>query len=214
MKMKIRSISKFLKENRQILLFLGILPFHGMFFLTERLPLTYTVVHSPLDDLIPFLPVFVIPYIAWYGYITLPLIYLCFREKALFCKLCRVMIPGMAIANVLFVLFPTAVDFRPEAIGEGLSLALCRWIYSCDRPVNVCPSLHCFEAVAIHLTVFRGTKFSGCWGSRIASGVLVALICMATVCIKQHSVIDAVLGIAMAFVLFAIVNRINKQASP
>ncbi len=212
--MKMRSISKFLQENRQILFFAGILPFHGIFFLTERLPLTYTVVHCALDDVIPFLPVFVIPYIAWYGYITLPLIYLCFREKELFRKLCCVLIPGMAIANVLFVLFPTTVDFRPEALGDGLCLALCRWIYSCDRPVNVCPSLHCFEAVAIHLAVFRGTKFSSRWSLRIASGVLVALICTATMCIKQHSVIDAVLGIAMAFVLFAIVNKINKQASP
>ncbi len=208
---RLRKARKFFRNNRQMYLLLCFLPLHLAFFLSQLLDLPYTVIHTALDDAIPFLPVFVLPYVAWYAYITLPLIYFCFRDKAMFFRLCRVLLPGMCIGNLLFLVAPTAIDFRPEAEGNGIFLALCRLIYANDNPVNVCPSLHCFEAAAIHLSVFHGSAYGTRKGLRWASGILVVLICLSTMFIKQHSVVDVVYGILLAVLLYGIVIALEKR---
>lgn len=180
------------------------------FFPLQRLPLERTVIHTAWDDAIPFLPVFVIPYCMWFGYIAVNALYLCFFERESFFRLCRVLLPGVGLCLILFVVLPTAIDFRPDGAGEGFLLAACRWLYANDGPVNVCPSLHCFEAVAIHLCAFRRSGLRKHRVLRLLSGVLVVLICLSTVFIKQHSVVDLICGVGLAVALFLGVGILEK----
>ena len=66
--------------------------------------------------------------------------------------------------------------------------------------VCVFPSLHCYEALCAHLTAFASPGMRGKRRLRAASAVLVVLICLSTVFIKQHSVIDLAAGCAAAVI--------------
>ena len=167
------------QKYRHALWFLLFGALSAFYFVSQHLGLRYHVVHLPLDDRIPFCPAFVVFYILWYFYVP-----------ALF--------SGAFVCAAVFVLYPTCVDFRPSAAGPGLARALCRLIYANDAPVNVFPSLHCYEALVMHLATFRMPPLRARKRLRLASAVLVILICLSTLLVKQHSAADLIAGCALA----------------
>lgn len=207
-----KKLKTFLQKNPQIRWLLGYIPLYLAYFLTQQLPLEHTVIHLALDDAIPFLPIFILPYFGWYLYISVLPVVVCFRDRQAFVRQCVTMYIIMAAAILTFVIFPTAIDFTPDASGNGLLLWLCRWIYSHDRPVNVLPSMHCTQAVGIYLTTFCGSTLRKYRGLRIAAAVLAALICLSTVFVRQHSVLDGVIGVALASAVYALVRKLWKDS--
>lgn len=178
----------------------------ALYFITQYIPLTYHIVHVPLDDAIPFVPAFIFAYILWYFYVPGLMLYASFREREVFLRQMAVLFFGTALGIVTFLLFPTQIDFRPDAAGEGLALALCRLIYANDRPVNVLPSLHCFEALAVYLPLLQRRHAHRLLCA--VCGVLAALICLSTVFVRQHSVVDMAVGCLLAFALNAVAGRV------
>ena len=83
---------------------------------------------------------------------------------------------------------------------DGIFSRMCGIIFSMDDAVCVFPSLHCYEALCAHLTAFASPGMRGKRRLRAASAVLVVLICLSTVFIKQHSVIDLAAGCAAAVI--------------
>ena len=115
------------------------------------------------------------------------------------------------LSTAFFLIWPTCIDFRPDAAGPGLLRWLCRFIYAHDRPVNVLPSLHCYEALAVHLGAFgagRGRKMPV---RRALSAALVTLICLSTVFVKQHSVADLAAGCGLAAGIYALVRAFERR---
>lgn len=198
--MKIR-----IKESKHVLLFSLFILIEVFYFLTQFRDVEHNIIHLPLDDAIPFLPVFVIPYVIWYAYVPTGMLYNCFTDKKAFCKQILTVVAGMAISIITFCIYPTAVDFRPTAEGDGIFLWICRLLFSNDKPINVFPSMHCYEAVIIHLTAFRNEKLRRNIPLRVGSVILSVLICLSTVFIKQHSVADIFSGVALAYLLYFIV---------
>ncbi len=200
-----RSLQRFFHTHPRALCAALLVLLYSLYFLTQHIPLSYHTVHVPLDDCIPFMPAFILAYILWYFYVPGLLLYTSFCEREIFLRQMAVLLPGMALGIATFVLFPTQIDFRPDAAGEGLALALCRLIYANDRPVNVLPSLHCFETLAVYLPLMQNRR-----GHRTlcaVCGVLAALICLSTVFVRQHSVVDLAAGILLALVLNALAGR-------
>lgn len=198
-------------KRRGLLCFAPFFLIGGFYFVTQFFPLTYHAVHLPLDDAIPFLPVFVIPYILWYPYVPVPMVYSFFKDQRLMRRQALALFPGMAASILFFLIYPTRIDFRPAAQGAGVFRALCRLIYRLDRPVNVLPSLHCYEALSIHLSTFRSRFGRKHPALRAASAVLALLICLSTVFIKQHSVLDLIAGCALAIASYALMEILEKR---
>ena len=181
------------------------------YFATQFMGLEYHNIHTALDDKIPFLPVFIIPYIIWYVYVPAPMIYMNFKNRKAFIRQMATLFTGAYICLIIFVLFPTSIDFRPETEGDGILLVLCRMIYANDRPVNVFPSLHCYEATAMHLATFTG-EFGGKHPAmRAASGIMMVLICLSTVFAKQHSVLDLAAGCTLAVIVHILMGFVFKK---
>lgn len=178
----------------------------GGYFLTSFIDCERTLIYCPLDDLIPFVPAFIIPYILWYAYVPLVLALVYFGSPEHFRRQCLTFLGGALFCILVFVIYPTAVDFRPDPRGNDIFSALCRLIFSSDRPVNVLPSLHCYEALHVHLSAFAIPKFRKMTWLRVTSAVITVLICMSTVFVKQHSVIDVFAGCAVAAVAAIIFN--------
>ena len=84
-------------------------------------------------------------------------------------------------------------------------------IWSADTSTNVCPSIHVASTFAIFLAVQR----SRIWKHRklvvgICS-VLTVMICLSTLFLKQHSVIDVVCGIALSTALHFVFRRTGER---
>ena len=204
-------IIKNLRGRKDIFWFFGFAVLGAFYFLSKFLPLEYHIIHLELDDKIPFLPIFIIPYIFWYLYVPLPMIFVFFKYKEAFKKQAIIFFSGAFFCSLFFIVFPSAIDFRPTAEGDGILLWLTRMIYENDTPpANVFPSLHCYEALTIHLTTFTAGPFKNRKILRIASAVLVALICASTVFVKQHSFIDVIGGCVISIVFCLIGNKILR----
>lgn len=50
-------------------------------YLEQRPVRAYHVVHTVFDDMIPFCEIFVIPYLLWFPYVILTVVYFLFRNK-------------------------------------------------------------------------------------------------------------------------------------
>lgn len=187
-----------LSKNRHVYWLFGLIALALAYFATQHVGLRYHVVHLPLDDWLPFWPGFIVFYVLWYFYVPGCMLWACFRARDVFYRQVAALFSGAFVCAAVFVLYPTCVDFRPSAAGPGLARALCRLIYANDAPVNVFPSLHCYEALVMHLATFRVPPLRAHKALRLASFALVVLICLSTLLIKQHSAADLIAGCALA----------------
>jgi membrane-associated phospholipid phosphatase len=156
-----------------------------------------TEVSSRIDDYIPLVPVFVIPYIsgivAFFAVIVWAAIRARWKTLLQFYISCCL---AALVSYVIFIAFPTYVE-RPEVSGGGLLSRLLRWVYKLDRPYNVFPSSHTYFSVIT--TYFLWRWFGGGLGG-VAAIVAGSMVIASTVLVKQHSVLDVGGGVALAVV--------------
>ena len=200
-----------LSKNRHVYWLLGLIALALAYFVTQHLGLQYHVVHLPLDDRIPFCPAFVVFYILWYFYVPGCMLWACLRAKDVFCRQAAALFSGAFLCVAVFVLCPTCIDFRPAAEGAGVFRALCRLIYAHDAPVNVFPSLHCYEALVLHLVTFRAPPLRARKALRLVSFALVLLICLSTLFVKQHSAADLIAGCTLAVAAYSLTTYLFSK---
>lgn len=152
----------------------------------------YHVVYSPLDDLIPFCELFVIPYMIWFAYLVGMYAYTILFDTDAFKKYTYFVIGTYTTTLLIYIFFPTMQELRPNIAELGRSNFLTRFMadfYDFDTNTNVCPSLHVIGSVAVSVAAWHSKLFSEI-GWRIAFTVMTILIILSTVFLKQHSVID------------------------
>ena len=176
---------------RHLLLLLGWLAYFALYFLIENLiPLEKChVVHIALDDAIPFCEYFVIPYTLWYVLIAGSLIYFMLYHVQGFCKLQTFIMITQAAAMLVYILWPSRQDLRPEVFPrENLFTWIISIIYNFDTPSGVCPSLHVAYSIGIASVWCKEKDVS--LGFKAFIVAFVCVICVSTAFIKQHSVVD------------------------
>lgn len=178
-------------EFSHLKLLLGWLVYFILYFLTENLiPLERChLVHSALDDLIPFCELFVLPYVLWYVLIIGSLGYFLLYDVDSFKKLQVFIIITQAVAMVVYILWPSWQDLRPEVFPRAnIFTWLLSLIYRVDTPTGVCPSLHVAYSLGICSAWLKYKP-----ASKLCKGLItgfVILICISVAFVKQHSVID------------------------
>ena len=75
---------------------------------------TYTLIHTRFDDLIPFSEYFVIPYFIWFLYIPVVVLFFLFNSKKEFFKLCQILFIGMSACLLICTLWPNAQPLRVD----------------------------------------------------------------------------------------------------
>ena len=187
-------------------LLLGWVGYFALYFITENLiPMDAChVVHSPLDDLIPFCELFVIPYVFWYLLIVISLVYFGLYNVKNFKRLQTYIIITQVVATVIYILFPNRQDLRPvELPRDNLLTQLVGFLYSFDTNSNVCPSLHVAYSLGIVSVWLREKTASVLW--KVFVVVAAILICLSTAFIKQHSVLDIFAALPVGLLAEAIV---------
>ena len=127
-----------------------------------------------------------------------------FGNPADFLKVTFIMFNGMTFCLLIYLLFPNGLQLRPEITGDNLLCQIAKVLYSIDTPTNVCPSIHVSSSVAAGIVVWRSDRLKNRYRFRILSTIWVILICLSTLFVKQHSVIDLLCGILVSLVLAAI----------
>ena len=134
-----------------------------LFFLTENLIPAENCypVHIPLDDMIPFTEVFVIPYALWYLLVVWSLVYFALYNVDNFKNLQTYIIITQVFAMTAYILFPTRQDLRPEVFArDNIFTQIVGFIYSMDTNTGVCPSLHVAYSIGIASTWLREKSVS------------------------------------------------------
>ena len=114
-----------------------------------------------------------------------------------------------------FLLAPSYMDrvaegILPYADGNSLTAFLLRFVYYGDGGAmgrDMFPSFHCLISVYCYLGVRRQPAIKKWY--RVYSLVMAILICLSTLLIKQHYVLDVVGGVGLALISYAIVQRID-----
>lgn len=174
-----------------LLLLLGWIIYFILFFATENLipAENCTSVHSVVDDWIPFCEWFVIPYVFWYGLIVFSLGYFLLYNVDSFKRLQIFIMITQLVAMVAYVLLPTRQDLRPLAFArDNVWTDMVAFLYSIDTNTGVCPSLHVAYSLGIASVWVKEKNASLWWKAFVVIAVI--LICLSTVFIKQHSVLD------------------------
>ena len=172
-------------------LLLGWVVYFLFYFLTENfIPVeSCHVIHSALDDLIPFNEFFFIPYCFWYLLIVISLVYFALYDVENFKNLQIFIIITQVVAMTVYILYPSVQNLRPtEFARDNFFTWLACIIYTLDTPTGVCPSLHVAYSLGIGSCWLKEKSASKLWKGFVVFSVI--LISLSTAVVKQHSVID------------------------
>lgn len=166
------------------------------------------IIHCHLDDIIPFCEAFIIPYMLWFLYIPTIFILLYFSSNKEFYRICAYEFTGMTIALLIYTIFPNGHDLRVDLdVRDNIFIRLLSFIYDNDTSTNVCPSIHVFATLAAHTCLVKSPQIKVRPYIKPISGILAVLICLSTVMLKQHSIIDSICGALLAAVLYLVVFK-------
>ncbi len=131
------------------------------------------------------------------------MIFTCFTDRKAFKKQSVFFFFGAIFCGIMFFVLPNKIHFRPSEIKvDSLASFLYSFLIKSDKPHSCCPSLHVYEALAIHLSTFRETKLKNNIPLRIMSLITMTLIILATMFIKQHSFIDVIISIVITLIFY------------
>ncbi len=178
----------------------------ALFFLIERLPRTNPMlIHSALDDLIPFSPYAVIFYISWFPLLVCPLLYFLYKKELE--DMWDLIVPlftSMYLSLLIYVFWYNGLNLRPETLEvNNIFSWIVSLLQSADTPDNVCPSIHVSTTIIIMHSLWRAKCLKGkqfLW-IKIFVELLGIGICASTVLLKQHSIIDVFAGYLLAILL-------------
>ena len=177
-------------------------------WLEEKNTKNYQVIHVAADDYIPFCEIFIVPYLLWFAYVSIVVLFLFFRNKQEFYRSCVFLFTGMTIFLIISTLWPNGHHLRlAEMPRDNIFTRAVSALWSVDTPTNLWPSIHVYNSMGAHFAVIRSSELEHRKGIRIASGILAFSIILSTMFIKQHSVFDVMTGITLGIVMYIFTYR-------
>ena len=170
------------------------------FVLTNKYKLSLHSTQTVIDNFIPLIPIFSLPYILYIPLLLGTLLLWILKLGKLETLFLNRFILAQLIAIGFFVFYPTQM-IRIDIVGSGISNSLVKFIYSTDQPYNLFPSTHVLHTCIIMQYWIMVSKRKTV---KFVLFVITFLICVSTVLIKQHYAIDIIGGLA----IFGLVNLI------
>lgn len=185
------------------------------FYINQKSLDSFHTVETGLDALIPFNEWFIFPYYIWFFYVPVAVAYFFFTSREEFYRICMFLFIGMTVCLVAYTVYPTGVYFRPDLDQLGrnnIAIQLTKIIYTADVGTNVWPSIHCYNSIGIAVAVLKCNRLNQKrWLTLLCVGLSMA-ICMSTMLVKQHSILDfyAAVGLSVVMYVVAYVPKYDK----
>lgn len=204
-------IKVFLKENKHwvILLYWCI---HGLWYsILQEITMAREPfgVSTELDRLVPFNEWFIIPYALWFLQITIVTLYMFFKNKEGFTRLYVFLFGGMLICMLTCTLFPmyfdrAGVEMYPR---DNLLTDAVKQLQGFDPPTTILPSMHVYVTIGLHIALCKDGGAGKSPLVRFASFMFTLSVCLATVFIKQHSVLDVATAIPLVAIMYFVAYK-------
>lgn len=190
----------------------------ALIFTVPLLNIIYTVINgsssvvynlvTDMDNKIPFVKYFILPYNLWYPFIISTLFYLCFTDRRIFYKTVLSIDMGLICCYIIYILFQTTVP-RPVLVGDDLLTRLVKLTYRMDEPYNCFPSIHVLTSYIMMKAVHRSR--AGSIPAVTAVYAAAGTIIVSTLFVKQHVVMDIFSGIILGNAVFYGSTLINEE---
>lgn len=175
---------------------------------------TYVPKIDAIDNYIPLLTIFVLPYVWSYAYWVLGPMTASMVNFKHFLNIVLACLITNILGTIIFLIYPTYIDRVAEGVYGRVQNDFFDWILSIvydwdGKTIGRClfPSMHCVNTTICFFATFRKKEIS-LW-YRIYQFIMAILIFLSTVFIKQHYFIDMIFGILVAIVVWVIVNKFN-----
>ena len=201
---------KFWEKYRHGWVFLYIFIYLPWFFYLEKhITTDYHLIHTAIDDKIPFIEYFIVPYTLWFLFIAVTVGYFFFfGEKSEFYRLIILLFSGMTIFLIVSTIYPNGLQLRPETFTrDNIFVDMVRQLYAVDTSTNVLPSIHVYNSLGAYIAISHCSKLKQYKWVQIFTLLLTISIILSTMFLKQHSVIDVVAAFFMAGNMYVIVYR-------
>lgn len=173
------------------------------FLWLEKNVTTYTSIHCTLDDYIPFIEYFIVPYLFWFLYVGSAFAFLFLYDRGEFYRFCTFTFSGMTLFLIICTLFHNGQDLRVNVDpNKNIFTKLASVLYKTDTNTNVFPSLHVYNSIGVMLAARKSRAFQNHRKFRIGIYIIGILICLSTIFLKQHSILDMGGAILMALIFY------------
>ncbi|SFB62134.1 PAP2 superfamily [Cohnella sp. OV330] len=149
---------------------------------------------TPLDQAVPFVKWFALPYSVWIVYIYVCVLFFFVKDVRTFYRAIATYTICALVCYFVYSVFQTTVP-RPELVGHDPLTRLVAFIYHRDQPFNCFPSIHCFSSYMV-FRILASSSFKT-RRSLTLVGIGSGLIILSTQFIKQHVLLDVVAAIAL-----------------
>lgn len=169
------------------------------------------VLTSPIDDWLPLIPSMAIPYIGWYPYIIIGILYLCYKDRSAYYRTIIVMNIGLIVCYFIYFYYQTTV-IRPEVIPDTWDKKLLLdYVYGVDNPYNCFPSIHALHSYVIMRGALAARTIRKSVKAAFVAGAV--LIIISTLLVKQHVIYDALGSVVLGEIVFMIITKVWNSYS-
>ena len=210
-----RRLTALAKKYKHAWVFLYILIYMPWFlYLEKHVTTQYHVIQTTIDEYIPFIEYFIVPYLLLFLFIAAAFLYFFFTDVPGFYRMAKFMFTGMTVFLIISTVFPNGQDLRPVVFeSDNIFVDMVRMLYRADTCTNVFPSLHVFNSLGVCVAVHESEALKRHRGVCAGTYILAALIILATVFLKQHSVLDGIGAAFMVYVLYQLVYAPQKKSA-
>lgn len=172
----------------------------------------FHIVHMAVDDYIPFVEIFIVPYLLWFGYVAFAIAWFFFKDVQDYYKICTFLFVGMTVFLVVSTVYPNGHYLRPRVFErDNVFISMVKGLYMLDTPTNLFPSIHVYNSLGVHLAVMHSEKLREKKWVKRGSFVMMLSIIASTMFLKQHSVFDVITACLTALVMYTLVYARDWQ---
>ena len=174
----------------------NLIAYYGSTIIVDGFSLQRYSAAIPLDYKIPFVSEWIIIYFGCYISWAVFYIISCRESKKACFDFVTAEVIAKMISLVIFIIYPTEMLERggfEQTLDNGFFDQVTAFMFNCDRPINLFPSIHCLAS----WIGFRGVamcKKVPLWVKWFAF-ILAILVFLSTLFVKQHYIIDIFGGI-------------------
>lgn len=202
-----------LNKYKHIWVIIYMIPYLLWYFGLQQLRtnVSFTDVYTVIDKSLPFIPLFIWPYIYWYIFVLGTALYFFFKDVKDFYKVIAFLFIGMTICLIIFTIFPSCFDHRPISFhADRLTTFFINSIYSADKCQNVFPSIHVYNSIGCAIAICEHKGFKNKKGIKAFAIISAILITLSTMFIKQHSILDVISASFIALIMYKIIYKRNN----
>ena len=171
--------------------------YFGATFIITHFNIKISYFTTSIDNYIPYISLFVIPYCIYYIYIILSPILIARCNEYFFYRFILAAIIGSLIGGITFLIKPSCA-VKDLALNQGFFDNILLFLRQYDKNVACCPSFHCFLSALICIAISSVQNIKN--ELKIRFYIVSGFIILSTLFTKQHVIIDCIVGILLSVI--------------